>query len=87
MTNSQFASLGPSIFAVVVAKRQAHVAATKLVDDLMDACTCDRGCQCELREQTKAAKIAEGRTYHDLRVAEESYREYTDIRYDRQPRS
>ena len=83
MTLTQFASLGQSAFNVMASKRQKHIAACKVTNDLLDKDPCDRGCHCAMEPQIKAAKVAEGSAYADLREAEDSYREYTKIRYDR----
>jgi hypothetical protein len=80
MTLTQFASLGGSIFAVVVSKRQKHVAARKETDRLIDLCPCNRGCKCALKNSIDAAKAAESDAYAELRDAEAAYADYREVR-------
>ena len=80
MTLTQFASLGGSIFNVVVAKRQKHVAAREETDRLIDLCPCNRGCSCSLKASIDAAKVAESDAYAELRAAEAAYADYRAVR-------
>lgn len=83
MNARQFASLGSSAFAVVVAKRQAHEAASHRVTAVMDADPCDRVCRCERRPLYDAAVRAEAAAYDALRTAETAWDDYCQIRYEK----
>ena len=80
MTKQMFDSLGSSLFNSLVSKRLAHVAASKEVERLLDACPCDRGCHCELKQQIFDAKTAEMKAYHELRDVEDAHRSYHSVR-------
>ena len=81
MNLTSFASLGSSAYNVLVAKRQAHVAASQHVTDVMDADPCDRVCRCERRPLYDAAVRAEADAYDALRTAETAWSSYCEIRY------
>ena len=80
MTKPMFDSLGSSVFNLVVAKRLAHVAASKRVEELLDKCPCDRGCHCELKQPIFDAKTEEMKAYHELCDAEDAHRSYHEVR-------
>ena len=82
MTRNDFASLGSSMFSVVVRKRLALKAARDAVLAEIDADTCDRRCKCERRPLYDAAIKAEADAYHDARAAEDSWAAYCAIRRD-----
>lgn len=86
MNRMDFASLGSSAFAIVVKKRQALVAADKVLDaaddDYFDNCHCfpRRLCACGRREVKSAASQARSDAYHDLREAEAMWAQFCEIR-------
>lgn len=81
MNARSFASLGSSAFASLAAKRQAHVAASRRVTEVMDADPCDRVCRCERRPLYDAAVRAEADAYDALRTAETAWSNYCQIRH------
>ena len=80
MTKPMFDSLGSSVFNIVVAKRLAHVAASKRVEALLDECPCNHGCHCDLKQAIFDAKTEELKAYHELRDAEDAHRSYHAVR-------
>lgn len=86
MKRFDFASLGSSAFAIVARKRQALVAADKVVEaadeDYFDNCHCmpRRNCVCGRRAAQRAANTARSEAYDDLRAAELMWIEYCEIR-------
>ncbi len=55
MTDTAFASLGPSMHATLVRARQDQVAAGRAYDIAEEACTCGRGCSCPAKPTVSAA--------------------------------
>lgn len=82
MTSASFASLSGSTFDRLARKRQALVAARRAVDEFEAADPCARRCRCDRRPTLLALIAAESQALADLKVAEESWREYCSIRSD-----
>lgn len=82
MTSLDFARLGSTAFSVVARKRQALVAASRHVAEVLDADPCDRVCRCERRPLYDAAVAAESAAHHDLLAAEKAWADYGAIRRD-----
>jgi hypothetical protein len=72
---NEYADLIRSTFARVVRHRQAHVAAVRHVDALLDSDPCDRRCKCSIQGEISSAKAVERSAYANLRIAEASYSE------------
>ena len=77
MTRTDFISLGSTAFAIVAAKRQALVAATKSAESLLDACPCPGRCKCGAWEKANDIVNEAQRERHD---AEVMWREYNELR-------
>lgn len=80
MNASQFASLGSSAHAILVAKRHALVAATARVEAIMDADPCDHVCRCAMRADYDAAVKAESEAHAEVVAAEAAWASYCEIR-------
>lgn len=85
MTRNDFASLGSSAWSLVVAKRQALVAANKAeqdaLDDYLDNCPCpERACTCGRDAASRKASKARSEAYHDAAEAEAMWAQYCEIR-------
>jgi len=82
MTASSFASLGSSMFAIVVKARQKYVAASNEADAAMDACICTRGrCKCDAKEGEAWKRYQDAGA--ELAAREAEWKEYQSIRWGR----